>query len=133
MRPACAGLCLALAGLGTAPPVARAEQAASVLGAGAARCGQWSSYRKRNQDVLVDVIVSWTLGYVSGLASRGRSHETRHVWADATNVQAWLDTDCLAQPSKTIAEAATNFAADLSRRSAGARRKPAKAKSAAQP
>jgi hypothetical protein len=133
MRTACACLCLALAGLGLAPSVALAEQAPSVLGAGAAQCDQWSSYRTRNQDVLVDVIVSWTLGYVSGLASRGRSHEIRHVQVDATSVQAWLDSDCLAQPSKTIAEAATSFAADLSHRSAGARRKPAKAKSAARP
>lgn len=129
MRAACACLSLALVGLGFAPPVAAAEEAPSVLGAGAAQCGQWSSYRTRNQDVLVDIIVSWTLGYVSGLASRSRSHNVRHVQADASSVQAWLDTDCLAQPSRTIAEAATSFVADLSHRSAAAKRKPAKAKS----
>jgi len=129
MRAASACLCLALVGLGSAPPVALAEGVPSVLGAGAAQCGQWSSYRTRNQDVLVDVIVSWTLGYISGLASRSRSHNVRHIQADASSVQAWLDTNCLAQPSRTIAEAATSFVADLSHRSAAAKRKPAKAKS----
>ena len=133
MRAACACLCLALVALGSPPPDARAAEAPSVLGAGSAQCGQWSSYRTRNQDVLVDVIVSWTLGYVSGLASRSRSHNVRHIQADASSVQAWLDTDCLAQPSRTIAEAATSFVADLSHRSAAAKRKPAKAKSAARP
>ncbi len=133
MRTACAFACLALVGLGFAPPAARAEAAPSILGAGTAQCGQWSSYRTRNQDVLVDVIVSWTLGYVSGLASRSRSHEGRHMEADATSVQAWLDTDCLAQASKTIAEAAASLAAELSRRSATASRKPTKPKSAARP
>jgi hypothetical protein len=114
-----------------APPVAGAEEAPSVLGAGAAQCGQWSSYRTRNQDVLVNVIESWTLGYISGVASRSRG--VRHVEADATSVQAWLDTDCLSQPSQTIAEAAAGFVADLSHRSVAAKRKPAKAKSAARP
>ena len=104
-----------------------------MLGAGAARCSQWSSYRTRNQDVLVDVIVSWTLGYVSGVASRNRSREIRHVEADATSVEAWLDTDCRAQPSKTIAEAAAGFVTDLSHRSAAARRKPTKSKSVGRP
>ena len=128
----CVGLMLGLMllGPGSAPAAGRAEEAPSILGAGAAQCDQWSSYRTRNQDVLVNVIVSWTLGYVSGVASRSRSHEIRHVQADATSVQAWLDTDCLAQPSRTIAEAAASFIADLSHRSAATKRKPAKAKSA---
>lgn len=133
MRTACACLCLALVGVSFAATVGHAEKAPSVLGAGAAQCSQWSSYRTRNQDVLVDVIVSWTLGYISGIAGRSRSHNVRHMEADATSVQAWLDTDCLAQPSRTIAAAATDFAADLSHRSAAPRRKPTKAKSAARP
>jgi len=131
MRTACACLCLALGGLSFVPPAASAEEAPSVLGAGAAQCGQWSSYRTRNQDVLVNVIESWTLGYISGVASRSRG--VRHVEADATSVQAWLDADCLSQPSQTIAEAAAGFVTDLSHRSAAAKRKPAKAKSAARP
>jgi hypothetical protein len=133
MRTAFACVGLVLLGLGFAPTAGRAEGAPSVLGAGSAQCDQWTSYRTRNQDVLVNVIVSWTLGYLSGVASRSRSHEVRHVQADATSVQAWLDTDCLAQPSRTIAEAATGFVANLSHLSAATKRKPAKAKSAARP
>ncbi|MEO8714186.1 MAG: hypothetical protein ABI369_04155 [Acetobacteraceae bacterium] len=136
MRAASARLGLAFAILGFAPTHASAEEAASVLGAGTAQCGQWSSYRSQNQDVLVDVVVSWTLGYVSGVASRSGSRDVRHVEADATSVQAWLDTDCLSQPSKTIAEAAEGFVADLSRRSAAEKRRhvePAKPKSAPRP
>ncbi len=121
MRTAYACLYLALLASAHKATAARDPEAPSVLGAGAAQCAQWSSYRAQNQDVLVDVIVSWTLGYVSGVAGRSRSHAIRHAQADATNVQDWLDKACLADSSRTIAEAARDLTVDLAHRAAAIR------------
>lgn len=80
----------------------------AVAGAGSydGSCGDWLKYRRTNQDHLQDFIVSWVQGYMSGI---NMANELKINLPTASVMEAWLDKECAADPTRSVYVYATSL------------------------
>jgi hypothetical protein len=73
----------------------------TVYGAGNKSCGGWVGHNQSQRDA---ILVSWTLGFVSGA---GLGSSTDQKTTDVKGIAAWMDNYCGMHPLDPIATAAS--------------------------
>jgi hypothetical protein len=98
--------------------VARAEGVDTwIVGNGLGSCGSWIQER-RTSSVKAEVLGAWVTGFLTGANSviKGASKRDILKARDVQGLWSWIDNYCGAHPLDSIAQAAAELTAELSRR-----------------
>ena len=107
---------LLCAAISTSARAADPGKSFTIYGAGTKSCGNWLADRKEGQ-AMEQVELSWALGWLSASGAwLGVEHPGSYLReTDANAIAAWLDKYCRDNPLKSIADASSSLALELSK------------------
>lgn len=90
----------------------RAQDTYTTYGSGNSSCGEWlqSSAAGLTHEMRRTLLLSWVLGFVSGVGYSGVHHLKA---TDGSGVEVWIDRYCETRPLDTLARAAAALTREL--------------------